>query len=69
MLGMPIGYGLSVLTSMAYESEMFRFPVISRPETYLWTAVLAILFGLGAHLIVQRNIHRMDWLEALQSKE
>ena len=69
LLGMPIGYGLSVLAAMAYKSEMFRFPVISSAGTWIWTFVLAVLFTLLAHLFVQRAIHRMDWLEALKAKE
>ncbi len=69
LIGMPVGYGLSVLTAMAYDTEMFRFPVVSSPVTYLWTAVLAAVFALIAHLAVQRTIHKMDWLEALQAKE
>ena len=68
-LGMPLGYLLTVLTSMAYDSEMFRFPVVHSPGTWIWTLLLAVLFGVAAHLFVQREIHRMDWLEALQAKE
>ena len=68
-LGMPIGYGLSVLVAMAYDTEMFRFPVVSSAGTWIWTVVLSVLFALLAHLAVQRTIHRMDWLEALQAKE
>jgi putative ABC transport system permease protein len=69
VLGMPLGYGLAVLTSMAYDTELFRFPVVSTPGTWVWTLVFAIVFALGAHLLVQRAVHRMDWLEALQAKE
>ncbi len=69
LLGMPVGYGLSVLMAKAYDTEMFRFPVVSSPSTYVWTLVLAVVFALIAHLGVQRAIHRMDWLEALQAKE
>jgi len=69
VLGMPVGYGVAVLMSMAYDTEMFRFPVVSSPATYIWTLVLALLFALLAHLAVQRAIHKMDWLEALQAKE
>ena len=68
-LGMPIGYGLSVLTAMAYDTELFRFPVISTPGTWIWTLLLAVLFGLSAHTVVQIVVHRMDWLEALQANE
>ncbi len=69
LLGMPLGYVLSVLISEMYDTELFRFPVVATPGTWIWTVVLAVLFGLSAHLFVQRTIHRMDWLEALQAKE
>ncbi|HYW80320.1 MAG TPA: ABC transporter permease, partial [Thermoguttaceae bacterium] len=69
VLGMPIGYGLATLTSMAYDTEMFRFPVISTPSTWIWTVALAVVFAMIAHLAVQRSINKMDWLEALQAKE
>ncbi|MHC4399507.1 MAG: ABC transporter permease [Planctomycetota bacterium] len=69
LLGMPLGYGLSVVVAEAYNTELFRFPVVSTPGTWIWTLVLAVFFALAAHLLVQRKIHRMDWLEALQAKE
>ena len=69
VLGMPLGYFLAVLTSWAYNSEMFRFPVCSSAGTWIWTLLLAVLFALMAHLAVQWTIHRMDWLDALQAKE
>jgi putative ABC transport system permease protein len=69
ILGMPVGYGLSVITSIAYDTELFRFPVVSTPGTWIWTLVLAVVFGLLAHGVVQIVVHRMDWLEALQAKE
>ena len=69
VLGMPLGYALSVLVAAAYDTEMFRFPVVSSAGTWIWTLVLAVLFALLAHLAVQRAVHHMDWLEALQAKE
>jgi putative ABC transport system permease protein len=69
LLGMPLGYSLSVMVSVMYDTELFRFPVVVTLGTWVWTLVLAVLFGLSAHLFVQRAIHRMDWLEALQAKE
>jgi len=68
-LGMPFGYLLSVLIAYTYESEMFRFPVVSSPGTWFWTLVLAVVYSLAAHGFVQRAVHRMDWLEALKAKE
>ncbi len=69
LLGMPLGYLLTVLMAMAYESEMFRLPVVGGPDVYLAALALGIVFALAAHLVVQRSIHRTDWLEALQAQE
>jgi putative ABC transport system permease protein len=69
ILGMPIGYGLTILMAISYDSELFRFPVISTAATWISTFVLALLFCILAQLFVQRAILKMDWLEALQSKE
>lgn len=68
-LGMPLGYFLTVITAWAYASEMFRLPVVSSASTWWGTAVLAVLFGLLAHLAVQRAVHKMDWLDALKAQE
>ncbi len=69
VIGMPFGYLLAVITSMAYNTELFRFPVIAEPDTWVWAFLLAIVFGSVAQVFVQWRVHRMDWLEALQVKE
>jgi putative ABC transport system permease protein len=69
VLGMPMGYLLTVTTVWSYNSEMFRVPIITRPGTWGWTLILAVLFGLIAHLFVQRSIGRMAWLDALKAQE
>jgi putative ABC transport system permease protein len=69
VLGMPMGYLLTVTTVWSYNSEMFRVPIVTTPGTWLWTLGLAILFGLVAHLFVQRSIHRTVWLDALKAQE
>ncbi len=68
-LGMPIGYLLTVAVAMSHDSELLRFPVVSSATTWVMTAALAALFTVLAYLFVQRAIHRMVWLEALQTKE
>ncbi len=69
LLGLPAGYYLSVLIAEMYDSEMFRFPVVSTTATWVGSVVMAIVFAMSAHVFVQLAIHRMDWLEALQAKE
>ena len=69
MLGLPLGYSLATLISEVYDTEMFRFPVVSPPWVWQLSIGLTLLFGLLAHLFVRRVIHRMDYLAALNVKE
>lgn len=69
LLGMPLGYLLTLLSVSINDNELFRIPVISSPLTWLGSFALAVVFTFSAHLVVQRTIHRMNWLEALQAKE
>jgi putative ABC transport system permease protein len=68
-LGLPLGYGLCLWLTTIYDTEMFRFPLISPPAVWFGVIGLAILFGLAAHLFVQREINKLDWREALNVKE
>jgi putative ABC transport system permease protein len=69
MLGLPIGYGITVAMAHWYNNELIRLPVVFPPSVILLTLGLAILFGSLAHAVVQRSILRMDWLDALNVKE
>jgi len=69
VLGMPLGYFLTVVTARSYDSDMFRLPVLTTPGMWVMTLVLASIFWILAHMAVQREIHRMDWLEALKVSE
>jgi len=69
VLGMPLGYLLTAATVWSYNSELFRVPIVTTTGTWVWTLILAVVFGLIAHLFVQRSIHRMAWLDALKAQE
>lgn len=69
MLGLPLGYSLAWLISKLYDTEMFRFPLVTPPSVLVKPLALAVLFGLIAHLVVQRAISRLDWRDALNVKE
>jgi putative ABC transport system permease protein len=69
LLGLPLGYLLNYGIVIAYDTEMFRIPLIDPTQAWVWTALLGVTFGLLAHAIVQRMILKMDWLEALKTKE
>lgn len=68
-LGLPLGYALTLFIAWAYDTEMFRFPVVSPAQVWLATVGLGIAFGALAHLVVLRQIYKLDWLSALQVRE
>ncbi len=69
VLGLPVGYGLTWLTAWFVSTEMFRFPVVLSVEAVAGTFVAALAFALATHLIVQRSVHKLDWLEAMKANE
>jgi putative ABC transport system permease protein len=69
LLGMPLGYGLCVWVTRRFDTEMFRFPLVSPPIIWIRMWGFAFLFALLSHITVQRSINRMDWREALNVKE
>ncbi len=69
LLGMPLGYlGLLGLVQ-AYQNDLYAFPGVVYPLSYLWTFLLAVLFVLLSHGILYRSICRLPWREALNVKE
>ena len=69
LFGLPVGYGLTVLTANSYANDLIRFPVVSAAWVWITAGLLALLFTLMAHAVVQWRIHRMDFLAALKVKE
>ncbi len=69
IVGLPLGYLLTVLISVYYNTELFRFPVVWSPSVWINTLLLSLLFALVAHLFVHRAVQRLNWVEALNVKE
>ena len=69
LAGLVAGVGLTHLLSIAYSTELYRFPAVILPETLLLSAALVALFLIAAQLIIFRLIRRLDWLAVLNVKE
>ncbi len=69
LVGLPLGYSLSWALSIMYDTEMFRFPLVSPPRVWYGTITMAVIFALVAHAVVQHTINRLDWLDASKTKE
>lgn len=68
-LALPIGYGMVVGMAKAYDTELFRMPVIFRPRALVNTALISVGFVLIAQWIAYRHIRQLDWLEGVKVKE
>lgn len=69
LLGLPLGYVMTLLLVQVYDTEMYRFPLNPSIGIFAIAFVFAIVFTLCAHVFVQRAVNRLDWLEALNVKE
>ena len=69
LLGMPLGYLLNWGIIVAYDTDLFRIPIVDPTRSCLITFAVGTIFALLAHGVVQRAIFGMDWLEAMKTKE
>jgi putative ABC transport system permease protein len=65
----PLGYALVHAIAGAYDSELFRMPVVLHYKTAVWTALIAFVFVVAAQIVVHRQIHKLDWRSGILVKE
>lgn len=68
-LGMVIGYWLSALVVTAYDTELYRFPLVVSSRTYAWAALTVGTAALISGLVVKRKLNRLDLVEVLKTRE
>jgi len=68
-IGMPLGYYMLLGMLMSYQTTAFSFPTYVDFNTWIYTFALAVLFVLSAQWVVNKNIMKLNWVEALSMKE
>ncbi len=68
-VGYLIGYGLATLMSSAFNSELYRLPLVINNSTYAFTFVVVMLAAIGSGLIIRRQINRLDLIAVLKTRE
>ncbi|MBP7937960.1 MAG: ABC transporter permease [Phycisphaerae bacterium] len=68
-LALPISYTLVHVWASAYDTELFRLPIVIRPMTVVASGALMFAFVLASQAIVYRQIRTLDWLEGIKIKE
>jgi putative ABC transport system permease protein len=68
-VGLVLGYGLSALMPLLLNTELYRLPLILTGRTYLTSAGVVALTGLGSSLLVGLRLRALDLVAVLKSRE
>ena len=68
-LGAAIGYGLAWYMTSAFETELYRVPLVLRDATYGKAGLIALTATLICAAIVRRRLDRLDLIAVLKTRE
>lgn len=68
-IGLPIGYGLSYLTTVIMDTETQRFPLVISRATFAYAAVMILAAAAISAFIVRRMLDKLDLIAVLKVKE
>jgi len=68
-LGLLIGWGLASLVSLAFDSELYRLPVVISRKTLSISVATVAVSALVSGLIVRRKLDRLDLVAVLKTRE
>jgi putative ABC transport system permease protein len=67
--GLLLGYGLAALVVVAFDTELYRFPLVILPRTYAFAAATTIVAAVVSGLVVRRRLDRLDLVAVLKTRE
>ena len=68
-LGWLIGYGFSAAMVKGFESELYRIPLVIRPESYARASIVTTIASGISGLLVRRQLNQLDLVDVLKSRE
>jgi putative ABC transport system permease protein len=68
-LGAVIGLGLMQSISRAYDTELYRMPVVLQLDTFLIAAAIIAVIAAGAGFLVRLKLDRADLIAVLKTRE
>jgi len=68
-IGFGIGYALCAAISRAFDSELFRFPLVISSYSFAFAFTVIALAAAGSALVVLRHIKRLDLVAVLKTQE
>jgi putative ABC transport system permease protein len=67
--GLLLGYALAALVVVAFDTELYRFPLVISPRTYAFAAATTIVAAIVSGLVVRRRLDRLDLVAVLKTRE
>ena len=68
-VGAVIGGALTTLLVRAFESEIYRFPLVLNAPMMAWSAIIVVAASMVSGLFVRRQLDRLDLVGVLKSRE
>jgi putative ABC transport system permease protein len=68
-VGLVLGYGLVIVASWGYDTELFRIPVVIYGSTYGWAVLTLLIAALLSALVVRRRLDRLNLIAVLKAKD
>lgn len=68
-VGFLVGYGLVVLLSLAYNSDLYRLPPIVTTASYAFSFIVVTIAAVISGLIVRRKLDHLDLVAVLKTRE
>jgi putative ABC transport system permease protein len=68
-LGFVMGFGISGLLSLTYNSELYRLPLVVTPASYLFAFIVVTIAAVVSGSIVHRQLAQLDLIAVLKTRE
>jgi putative ABC transport system permease protein len=68
-LGCVLGFALASLIVQAFETELYRVPLVVLASTYGWAMVIGLVATTASAFLVRRRIDRLDLIAVLKTRE
>jgi putative ABC transport system permease protein len=68
-VGFVFGYGLSAWVAVAFDTEVYRIPLVIERGTYGFAALVTIIAALVSGLAVRRKLDHLDLVAVLKTRE
>jgi len=68
-IGFLIGYGLCAYLAFAFDSELYRIPLVLGRNVYAFAATVVFASAMVSAIMIWRNLAHLDMVAVLKTKE